>query len=86
MKKSKKIAKERLHMMAERARMFASCREAFVALISGMLEIACPKFDAYEFYKKALGTRGNCYVDPLGEVTDEWAQVVVATALTYVQE
>lgn len=86
MTKAKKIAKERLELLAERARMFASCREAFVALVSGMLEIACPKtFDAYEFYKKALGTRGSCYIDPLGAVTDEWARIVVATALTYLE-
>lgn len=70
-----------LTMTHQTPRMYASCREAMVAHICGIVHVVKDDFDPYEFYKRHLGTNGSCYVAPDGPVDDTWARVAIDDAL-----
>lgn len=70
-----------LTMTHQTPRMYASCREAMVAHICGIVSVVNEGFDPYEFYKRHLGTNGCCYVAPEGPVDDTWARVAIDDAL-----
>ena len=76
-----------LARIARRPGMYAFSREALLALVSGILEMACERsFDPRnDFYKRHLGTRGCAYVGLLENFDDEWARVVVKDALAILE-
>lgn len=72
-----KRAIEVLQKMHHTPRAYASNREAFVALASGILEVVCDSFDPQAFYAQHLGTDGSLNK----EVEDSWARNVVQASL-----
>lgn len=62
-------------------RMFASTREALLAYVAGVCEVAGDSFDARAFYAKHGGMRGSVMAGLAEPLDDEWAQQVLAAAI-----
>jgi len=63
-------------------RMYASTREALLAYVAGVCEVAGDSFDARAFYAKHGGMRGSVMAGLAEPLDDEWARQVIAEAIT----
>lgn len=68
--------------------MYAITREAFLSMVCGVMDLACPGFDPRAFYARHLGTRGNLYLGPLRRVRvyDDWARAACDDAFELLME
>lgn len=62
-------------------RAYASTREALLAYVVGVCEVAGDTFDARAFYVRHGGLRGSVYGDLAKPLDDEWARTVIEEAI-----
>jgi len=60
---------------------FASTREAFMTMITAILQMADVNFVVHWFWKKHLEAVGNVFATTSNPVTDDWAHTVIDDAL-----
>jgi len=70
-----------LKAIAKTPRMYASCQEAFISHVCGILIMYRIDYPVNKFYEWHLQTNGPMWINLLEPVDDEWAKLVIDNAL-----